>query len=126
MAASKGIRKVALAIEGHAAALAPVDTGTLRASIYSETADGSTRDAALGAAGGLQPEGASFEPASVELEITDELQAKVAAAAHYGAFVELGTERAPAQPYLGPAADSISPQADSIVGREIQNAIKGD
>lgn len=60
--------------------LAPVDTGTLRASITGTT----TRNVA-GAVGEVGP------------------------TVDYGIYVELGTSRAPGQPFLGPAFDRNAP-----------------
>lgn len=73
------VRKTARDITADAKKLAPVDTGNLRASIGHSDLRG------VGSSGDL----------SVEIGPT----------ANYGVFVELGTSRAPAQPFMGPAAD---------------------
>ncbi|WP_066298839.1 HK97-gp10 family putative phage morphogenesis protein [Arthrobacter luteolus] len=73
------VRKTARDVVKDAKLLAPVDTGNLRASI------GHSDLRSVGRAGDL----------SVEIGPT----------ANYGVFLELGTSRAPAQPFMGPAAD---------------------
>jgi HK97 gp10 family phage protein len=66
------VAKTARDIEGDAKALAPVDTGNLKASITSDVRG---------------------------------LEATIGPTAAYGVFLELGTSRMAAQPYMGPAAD---------------------
>ena len=73
------VRKTARDIVKDAKLLAPVDTGNLRASI------GHSDLRSVGRSGDL----------SVEIGPT----------ASYGVFLELGTSRMPAQPFMGPAAD---------------------
>lgn len=72
------MRATAARIEADAKLAAPVDTGNLRSSI-SSTASGDVR--------------------------TGEISIEVGPTADYGIYVELGTSRARAQPYLFPAAD---------------------
>lgn len=73
------VRKTARDITRDAKLLAPVDTGNLRASI------GHSDLRTVGQSGDM----------SVEIGPT----------ANYGVFLELGTSRMPAQPFMGPAAD---------------------
>lgn len=68
------LRRVAVRVQNEARKLAPVDTGRLRASI--------THSIARTANGPV---------------------ARIRVGVAYGAFVEYGTERSPAQPYLRPA-----------------------
>ena len=76
------VRKVSADIEADAKALAPVDTGNLRASISREvTGDGRTRS----------------------------IRAEIGPSAHYAGHVEYGTTRMAPQPYLGPATDRHAP-----------------
>lgn len=117
-ALAKTVQKVAQAIEGHAAVEAPVDTGNLMASVYSETARDSGRERAHAsvAAHGL-------EAAVVEITIADDLSAKVAAAAHYGTYVELGTDQNPANPFMGRAVDRVEPQIDRILSTSFKEEV---
>ncbi len=77
-AASAILRKTAMDIEGDAKAAAPVDTGNLRNSI-STSVEGDGRSGAM--------------------------SAEIGPTAEYGVYVEYGTSRMGAQPYLGPAFD---------------------
>lgn len=73
----KDLKRRANRVERAAKRAAPVDTGRLRSSITNE----------LGAEG-------------------SDLVARIGTDVEYAAFVELGTSRAPAQPYLRPALDA--------------------
>lgn len=75
---SAAVRKTAFAIEGSAKALAAVDTGTMRSSI-STTISGS------GSAGSMT--------------------AEIGPTVDYAIYVEYGTSRMGAQPFMGPAGD---------------------
>lgn len=78
--ARAAMRKTAADIQGTAQNLAPVDTGNLRNSITSDY----TENAQL-------------------------LRVEIGPTANYGAFVERGTSRARAQPYLRPAVERHEP-----------------
>jgi HK97 gp10 family phage protein len=78
--ASQVVRAAAMLCQRTAVQLAPVDTGFLRSSIT------------VG-----RPDGGSLRPG--------DLAAQVGPEANYGAFVEFGTSRAGAQPYMTPAAE---------------------
>lgn len=99
------IATIAFAVERLAKENAPVDTGALRASIYTKTK-----------AGGRQPtqsEGAVY----VDIpEPENELEAIVGPTVEYGVFVELGSNRSPAQPYLLPAVEQIANSLDRFNG----------
>ncbi len=71
------VKRTALAIEGQAKVLCPVDTGALRASI--------------------------------SVTETGEMSAEVGPHMEYGLWVEVGTTRMAAQPYLTPAAEGARP-----------------
>ena len=103
-AISRAVKKAAFDIQARAQANAPVDTGFLKASIYTVTHDGSTYPAGL-------------EPSKQDSALLDQVEAPpndrtayVAVGASYGIYVEMGTTRAPAQPYLLPAAEAVRPQ----------------
>lgn len=104
------VREMAFAIEAQAKQNAPVDTGFLRESIYTVTArgrGGRYRQAAKRAGKRAQRDILPEVP-----NVTSELEAVVTAGAAYGGYVEEGTSRMAAQPYLKPAAEAV--QADFI------------
>lgn len=82
------IRKAAYDIERDAKALAPVDTGNLKNSIGHS-------DLRIGTSG--------------------QLVAEIGPTANYGIFLELGTSRMPAQPFMGPAADRNTPSFEAAM-----------
>lgn len=114
-AAKKAVKKAALDVEGHAKVNAPVDTGYLRNSIYSVTADSSDYH------GGDKSLPEVGKPES-------DTEAIVAVGASYGIFQEYGTRHMPAQPYLTPAADlvrgSISQVFAALIAAEIKATVK--
>lgn len=96
------VRKTAFDVQATAAANAKVVTGFLKSSIYVVTDKTSSygQNVVDGAPGSylLPP----VEPP------TDSYTAFIAVGANYGIFVEYGTYKMAAQPYLTPAADTIS------------------
>lgn len=78
--ARAAMRKTAAGIQGTAQNLAPVDTGALQNSITSDYT-----------------------------ESADTLRIEIGPTVNYGAFVERGTSRNRAQPYLRPAVDRHEP-----------------
>ena len=80
--AALATRKAAANIDRDAKTLAPVDTGNLRASIGTTF----TGDGRAGV-----------------------MRAEIGPTAHYGIYVELGTSRMAAQPFLAPATDRHVP-----------------
>lgn len=100
--ASKIVRKAALDIEAQAKSRAPVDTGFLRSSIYTVTADSSDYGRAGKSGNGTMLPEIPHPPANPP-------EADVAVGAAYGVYVEYGTSKAPAQPYLAPAVDAVRP-----------------
>ena len=99
------VREMAFAIEAQAKANAPVDTGFLRESIYAVTARGRGGRYRRAAARAERRADRTLLPEVPNAEA--ELQASVQVAAPYGGFVEYGTSRMSAQPYLKPAADLV-------------------
>ena len=107
-AVEQAVKKATLDCEGHAKANAPVDTGFLKSSIYSElhaSSDYGNADA--------PPAGADLLPEVDKPK--DAHTGIVAVGASYGAFVELGTVHAAAQPFLGPALDAVRPGFDAAL-----------
>lgn len=116
-AASELVRKAAFDIQARAAQNAPVATGYLKSSIYTVTKDAST----YGQGVTTPPPGASLldqVPAP-----TSATEALVAVGANYGAYIELGTSKAPAQPYLIPAADAVRPSFEAAMAK-LEDALK--
>ncbi|HLH22445.1 MAG TPA: HK97-gp10 family putative phage morphogenesis protein [Chloroflexota bacterium] len=103
--ADEVIRKAAFDVEARAKQAAPIDTGALRNSIYTRTRKESGYGAARSAAQGANGQ-ARMLP---EHERPDDLAAVVAVGAEYGVYVELGTRRMGARPFLGPAAEAVRP-----------------
>lgn len=93
-AVNKLVRKTAFEVEAKAKRSAPVDTGFLRNSIYVRTEDSSD---ARGQGGELFP----------ELPAAEHNAAYIAVGATYGQYVEWGTSRMPAHPFLVPAVEAI-------------------
>lgn len=83
--ASRAIRKGAFDIEAAAKAIAPVDTGALRASIGVTT--------------------------------SGPLTAAIGPTVDYAAYVEFGTRRMRAQPYMQPAADKVLPSVETALAQ---------
>lgn len=99
------IATVAFAIEREAKVRAPVDTGALRASIYTKLKQGGHQP--------TQREGAVY----VDLpDPESELEAIVGPTVEYGIWQELGTNRMAAQPYLTPAVERIASQLERHYG----------
>lgn len=92
------VRKTAYDIEASAKALAPVDTGNLKGSI-------SHSDLRIGNTGTLV--------------------AEIGPTANYGVFLEQGTSRMAAQPFMGPAADRHTPGFEQAMQQLGAEAIGG-
>ena len=96
-------RKAAFDIQAKAQAMAPVDTGFLKNSIYTITDKGSTY-------GNIAEPGEGAEALPEVAKPAKPVRAVVAVAANYGVYVEYGTVHGPAQPYLRPAAEKVMPE----------------
>jgi HK97 gp10 family phage protein len=107
-ALSQIVRKAALDIQAQAQQNAPVDTGFLKNSIYTVTSQDSTYGNA-----GTPPGDATMLPEVAAPE--DETTAYVAVGASYGIYQEMGTRFQPAQPFLGPAVETVSQSFDAIM-----------
>lgn len=98
---STAVRQVAFAVEGHAKMGAPVDTGALKNSIYTRM-------------GNEQAPRQAADVAIVPLPEPENKQtAHVGPSVEYGIYVELGTARAHAQPYLAPAVAAVADELES-------------
>ena len=88
-------RRIAFEVEARAKQKAPVDTGALRASIY-------TRTGRLDA-----PPLIVTDAERVALPAPEDGVAHVGPSVEHGAYRELGTSRNAPQPYLGPAVAEV-------------------
>lgn len=123
------IAKVALTVETKAKLRAPVDTGALRASIYTSLKDndgfGEARSEAMArstrrnGAGQIHPLGAKN---FVELpKPKDNHTAYVGPSVEYGAAVELGTAQRSGTPYLQPAVRETESEFQEMLGKAVTN-----
>ena len=99
--------RFAFGVEAEAKMNAPVDTSALRNSIYTVTSDGQDGyGAASAAADGARP-GVKTEPLPTP---ATPIVANVGPCVEYAEYVELGTSRMAAQPYLFPAVEHQAQQ----------------
>lgn len=54
-----------------------------------------------------------------------ELEAEIGPTANYGIYLELGTSRMAAQPYMGPAADLHTPAFEAAMTKIAEEALDG-
>lgn len=97
--AQVAVRKTAKDIQRSARTIAPVDTGNLKNSITTTDLRGVGRSGSL--------------------------VAEVGPTANYGIYVEMGTSRMAAQPFLGPAADKHLPAFEQAMVQLGAEAING-
>ena len=102
------IRTIGFDIESAAKQLAPVDTSAMRDSIYTETPDGNTFDVASSNALSKNPKVTTIQHPKPEKGFVN-----VGPSVNYAEFVEFGTSKQSAQPYLVPAAESVSQKFNS-------------
>ncbi len=103
-ASRKGLRDVTVDITATSVDRSPVLTGNNRRSIAAEVA---------GMAGTVAGEGPSERVVNER-----EIESAVYSTSGYGGFLEVGTKRAPARPYFGPARD------EHFTESKLGNAIK--
>lgn len=96
--AKMAVKKTAKDIEATAKTLSPVDTGNLRSSIKSSDLRSVSQDSP---------------------------SAEVNASANYATYVELGTSRMAAQPFMGPAADKHEPAFQQAMAQLAEKALGG-
>ena len=93
------VRETAKAAKADGQAQSPVDTGYMQSSFYVDAEDFTDYAENVLTA----PAGAELLPAEHHEKDT---QAVIGIAASYGIYLELGTEKAPAQPSLAPAVEA--------------------
>lgn len=98
------LEALAFDVEASAKQRAPYDTTALRNSIYTITKRSNGYDAASSAAANLRP-GVSVEP---HPPVSGKVIARVGPCVEYGAFVELGTDKMSARPFLVPALEETA------------------
>jgi hypothetical protein len=127
---AEAVARVAFTVEGIAKTLAPVDTGALRASIYTSLKGGGNFDAARSdaigrsnrrnGAGQIKPlDSSNF----VQLPVPrSDTVAHVGPSVEYGAGVEFGTARRNGTPFLLPALRQAEDDLRKELGKAIQDA----
>jgi HK97 gp10 family phage protein len=119
-AMAKAVAVIAAEVQAEASQNAPIDTGFLRNSIRMQLfgQDGSPAAYPSGPVySRARKKMVTIKPVSIEpyQPPRHELEAIVAVGAHYGIYVELGTDRMGAQPYLLPAVEAVRPKVQKIV-----------
>jgi HK97 gp10 family phage protein len=102
------MRIIGFDIESAAKPLAAVDTSAMRNSIYTETPEGNTFDVADSNA-----KGANQNVETIQHPKPEKGFVNVGPSVNYASFVELGTSRQAAQPFLTPAAESVAQKFNS-------------
>lgn len=114
---AEAVKKAAFAIESRAKVKAPVDTGALRASIYTSLQNGSRSSDAMADARGRNPD-VETHPLPVP---GDGHTAYVGPSVEYGAAIELGTVRRAGTPYLQPAVRETEDEFRKLLGDAVVN-----
>lgn len=114
------VKKACLDIEANAKDNAPVDTGALKASIYSvvDGADGAAEAEAEARAANSK---INFVTPDGDV-IVDRLHGMVVVGADYGPYVEYGTTRAGAQPFFTPAVEAVRGSFEGAA-RQLNDAV---
>lgn len=112
-AAVKIVKTAAFNIEGRAKSNAAVDTGAMRAAIYTVTRDSSGYAGAAAAATSVNPHA---EMQSEEPRPEKDTTAVVHAGMDYSVYVEHGTGKMAAQPFMTPAAAAEQPNLQRALG----------
>ena len=118
---AKAVAASAFLIESHAKLAAPVDTGALRASIYTSTWNGSQWSGAAASASALR------SGVTILADIgkpSSNLEAIVAVGVHYAAHVEYGTWRMSGRFYLRNAAMANLQQIRQLFVQAMQKATR--
>lgn len=112
----KALEIVGLAAEGYAKRLCAVDTGRLRNSITHATSTNS------GSGSYSDNKGSSYSDASAK-STPEEDSVYIGTNVEYAPYVELGTVRTPAQPFLRPAASDHIEQYKNIIKRVMKDEL---
>ena len=102
----EAIRATAFDVEAQAKALAAVDTGAMRSSIFTKTSKGSNAPSSL-------PGDVEFvDPTPGDPE---KMKAYIAPGVEYAGFVEFGTSKQAAQPFLTPAIENADEKFEKYI-----------
>lgn len=119
----KAIRATGFQVEAKAKTLAPVDTGALRNSIHTVTHDDSTFSQAVGRIQKRKKSRAAAERA-VEIPKPDKpMVARVGPGMEYGIYLEFGTSRMAARPYMFPAVQGVEKFLKHYVTKALQDSL---
>lgn len=115
---ANAVAKAGFAVEAEAKLAAPVDTGALRASIYTSLHNGGRGTQAMSEARALRPDAVTGALPTPRNGNT----AYVGPSVSYGQEVELGSSSRPGTPYLQPAVRAVEAQfkrllADAVVDK---------
>jgi HK97 gp10 family phage protein len=102
------VRMMAFEVEGVSKQLAPYDTTAMRNSIYTETSKESGYGQASSEAQEKRPDVTTIQHPKPE-----EGFANVGPSVNYAEYVELGTSRQAAQPFLTPAVEQVAQKYNS-------------
>jgi HK97 gp10 family phage protein len=103
--------ELGLVVQGQAKMLAPVDQGRLRASITT----------ASGAGQRTKPSGKGAVGTDLINKPSDQFETFVGTPVFYGPYIEYGTVRANAQPFLRPALDMIKGRKLTVFDEVLKN-----
>ncbi len=118
--AAQVVRKTALDVEADAKLRAAVDTGAMRASIYTVAEGHGGAGQAGEDASAADPKAELFEP--VEPDAAHALLALVVVGVRYGLWVERGTARQAPQPFLQPAAAAHAEDYEAAMRQAVAQA----
>jgi HK97 gp10 family phage protein len=102
------VRIIGFDVESEAKQRAAVDTSAMRNSTYTETSEGNTFNVADSNA-----KGANSKVTTIQHPKPDEGFVNVGPSVNYAEFVEFGTSKQAAQPFLVPAAESVAQKFNS-------------
>lgn len=114
---AEAVAKIAFTIEAKAKQRAPVDTGALRASIYTSLKNGGMGSKAMAAASALRPN-VLTDPLPVP---RDDHTAYVGPSVEYGLAVEIGTVQRSGTPYLQPAVRETESDFRKMLAKAVVN-----
>lgn len=121
----KVVRKATLDVQAQAQGNVTVVTGFLKNSIYTLTDAGeSSYDTAAAAAQAANPKAEVLDQVETPKAPVGGSRAVVAVGASYGSFVEMGTSKMAAQPYLQPAVDQVKPSFEAACSK-LEDLLKG-
>ena len=103
--------EVGLVVEGQAKMLSPVDQGRLRASITT----------ASGAGQRTKPSGKGAVGTDLIQKPSDQFETFVGTPVEYGPYMEYGTVKTNAQPFLRPALDMVKGRKLTVVDEVLKN-----